>query len=76
MAVGIESLTPEQQLQFRKAEGVFQGFRPTVRIEIVDAMEALENLILIETADNVSVDAKDRIKKLRGAIKEAVIKRH
>lgn len=72
MSVGKDSLTPEQQKVFRKAEATFHGFRPSVPLEVVDAMGALEELILIEHADNVDEHAKKRLQDLRKAIKTKV----
>ena len=68
----IECLTPEQQLEFRKAESI-QAVRnlrvPRLRY---DAMTALEQLILIEHSDKVDAQVKERIKKLREVIKRRV----
>lgn len=67
--VSIECLTPAQQKEYRKAENTFHVFRPAIHLEVVDAMMALEQLVLIEHADNVDKPVKERIKLLRTAIK-------
>ena len=59
---------------FRKAEWVFETHGTVNRVHVVIHMEALENLVKLELADNVDERARDRIKALRSAIKTKVLR--
>lgn len=72
MNVSFASLTPEQQKELRKAESLMGVRNMKVPRLVYDAMGVLEQLILIEHADNVDEHAKKRIRQLREAIKTKV----